>query len=128
MSPGLGVDLRSSQPGPGSVMESVSARAMSLVRGVARNIDLQAFRLVVPAYLLVLGATLAILPMGPLSTQIDGRGAFGVATFISGLALLWLGAVHLARDRAVIANGLLASVQGAYGLVLVASGGWVTGL
>ena len=106
---------------------SVAAQAMSLGRRMARGIDLQAFRLFVPVYLLVYGATLAILPVGPVSTQIDGRGAFGVATFISGLALLWLGAIHLARDRAAIAYGLLAVIQAGYGTILLASGGWVAG-
>ena len=59
---------------------SVAARAMSLVRRVARKLDLQAFRLVAPAYLLLLGASLAILPTGRSGAVIEGRAAFGLAT------------------------------------------------
>jgi signal transduction histidine kinase len=98
---------------------------MSTVRRAGRSVDLQAFRLFVPAYLLVLGATLTILPAGAPGDEIPGQPAIGIATVVSGLALLWLGAIHLARPRAMVVYGLVAIVQATYGLYLMASGAWV---
>jgi signal transduction histidine kinase len=106
-------------------MVSVTARATSMVRRVPGNIDLQAFRLFVPAYLLVHGTTLTILPGGALGDEGAGQSAFGVVTVVSGLALLWLGAIHLARRRAAFVYATVALLQAGYGLFLLLGGDWV---
>jgi signal transduction histidine kinase len=68
-----------------------------------------ALRWFAAAYLLILGMSFLILPRGPISPLYGMIWLRGPLFVLSGLALLWLGTLHLSRRGAVTAHLLAAA-------------------